>query len=86
MAFRPHRCRPYAAAVLSSGLLAGSTICVLSIPVGAQVFVVGEKTATADISTDFKPTRVELSQKPINASRTEPCLSAMGWCCSPMAT
>jgi hypothetical protein len=27
---------------------------------------VGEKTATADISSDFKPTRVELSSKPIN--------------------
>ena len=32
----------------------------------AQVFVVGEKTATADITTDFKPTRVELSSKPMN--------------------
>lgn len=32
----------------------------------AQVFVVGEKTATADIATDFKPTRVELSSKPLN--------------------
>jgi hypothetical protein len=32
----------------------------------AQVFVVGEKTATADISTDFKPTRIELPSKPIN--------------------
>jgi hypothetical protein len=31
-----------------------------------QVFVVGEKTATADISTDFKPTRVQLSTTPIN--------------------
>jgi hypothetical protein len=28
---------------------------------GAQVFVVGEKTATADINTDFKPTHVPLS-------------------------
>jgi hypothetical protein len=28
----------------------------------AQVFVVGEKTATADIATDFKPTRVPLTQ------------------------
>ena len=32
----------------------------------AQVFVVGEKTATADITTDFHPTRVELPSKPIN--------------------
>jgi hypothetical protein len=32
----------------------------------AQVFVVGEKTATADISTEFHPTKVELPEKPIN--------------------
>jgi len=31
-----------------------------------QVFVVGEKTATADIATDFRPTRVELPSKPLN--------------------
>src|SRR5579883_1897992 len=29
-------------------------------PVYAQVFVVGEKTAMADVSNDFHPTRVEL--------------------------
>ncbi|NYF80413.1 hypothetical protein [Granulicella arctica] len=32
----------------------------LAATAGAQVFVVGEKTATADISTDFAPTRVSL--------------------------
>jgi len=32
---------------------------------GAQVFVVGEKSAMADVSTDFKPTRVELPNTPI---------------------
>ena len=32
----------------------------------SQVFVVGEKTATADIATDFHATRVELSSKPLN--------------------
>jgi hypothetical protein len=32
----------------------------------AQVFVVGEKTAMADVSTDFHPTRVELPSTPIN--------------------
>lgn len=37
-----------------------------SVCAGAQVFVVGEKTATADITTDFHPTRVELSSKPMN--------------------
>jgi hypothetical protein len=31
----------------------------------AQVFVVGEKTAMADVSTDFHPTRVELPATPI---------------------
>ena len=31
----------------------------------AQVFVVGEQTATADVSTDFHPTRVELPSAPI---------------------
>ncbi len=31
-----------------------------AVPFHAQVFVVGEKTATADIATDFKPTHVEL--------------------------
>ena len=32
----------------------------------AQIFVVGEKTATADVSTEFHPTKVELSDKPLN--------------------
>jgi len=32
----------------------------------AQVFVVGEKSAMADVSTDYHPTRVELSQTPID--------------------
>jgi hypothetical protein len=32
-------------------------------PCVAQVFVVGEKTATADIPTDFKPTRLRLSDE-----------------------
>ncbi len=31
-----------------------------ALPAGAQVFTVGEKTATADIDTSFRPTRVEL--------------------------
>ncbi|MDP9039766.1 MAG: hypothetical protein M3O02_10920 [Acidobacteriota bacterium] len=32
----------------------------------AQVFVVGEKTATADVDADFHPTRVELPTKPLD--------------------
>jgi len=31
----------------------------------AQVFVVGEKTAMADVSTEFHPTKVELPSTPI---------------------
>jgi hypothetical protein len=37
-----------------------------SLLVHAQVFVVGEKSAMADVSTDFHPTRVELPSTPIN--------------------
>lgn len=36
-----------------------------SCAVRAQVFVVGEKTATADVSIDFRPTRVQLPTTPI---------------------
>jgi len=32
----------------------------------AQVFVVGEKSAMADVSTDFRPTRVELPSTPLS--------------------
>lgn len=34
--------------------------------VSAQVFVVGEKTATSDVVTDFRATRVELPSKPMD--------------------
>ncbi len=34
-------------------------------PISAQVFVVGERSATADIATDFKPTRVDLPTGPL---------------------
>ncbi len=34
-------------------------------PMSAQVFTVGEKTATASLKTDFTPTRVELPDKPM---------------------
>jgi hypothetical protein len=36
-----------------------------ALPACAQVFVVGEKTAMADVSVDFHPTRVELAATPI---------------------
>ena len=40
--------------------LAITFLAILPSTVRAQVFTVGEKSATADIKTDFKPTRVEL--------------------------
>ena len=52
----PHTLRDQVtgAALLLSGF------CVLTLPLPAQVFTVGEKTATANLKTDFTPTRVEL--------------------------
>src|ERR1700678_4077009 len=47
---------PYRAALLVS-LIAASFA-----GIHAQVFVVGEKTATADIATDFSPTKVPLPE------------------------
>ncbi len=44
------------------GLLALSFATVLH----GQVFVVGEKTATADINTDFSPTHVPLADTPMS--------------------
>ena len=44
-------------------VLAGLAVAIAICPAmtaAAQVFTVGEKTATADINTDFRPTRVEL--------------------------
>jgi hypothetical protein len=60
MAFRTKSSLLLASATFASGV-ASFVVCA-----NAQVFVVGEKTATADIATDFKPTRIELSSKPIN--------------------
>jgi len=63
MVHRPIRHSPVQATIgtlflAASAFLAGSAAT-------AQVFVVGEKTATADVSTDFHPTRVELPKGPI---------------------
>jgi hypothetical protein len=46
-------------------MLAGALVCALPVNARAQVFVVGEKTAMADVSTEFHPTRVELPSTPI---------------------
>jgi hypothetical protein len=61
MAFR----RNQPGLLVQTVLCAGAALCGLQ-SIHAQVFVVGEKTATADISTAFKPTRVPLTSKPIN--------------------
>ena len=58
MAFRPAISSTLAALGLAALLSAGSSAF-------SQVFVVGEKSATADVSTDFHPTRVELPKEPI---------------------
>ncbi len=43
-----------------------ATVLSMGIPLaGAQVFVVGEKSATADVSTDFQPTDVQLPSTPL---------------------
>jgi hypothetical protein len=47
------------------GILAGALVSSLSTEGRAQVFVVGEKSAMADVSTDFHATRVELPSAPI---------------------
>src|ERR1039458_3700847 len=47
-------------ALLAAGLAGAGSLA------RAQVFVVGEKSAMADVSTDFHPTRVELSTNPID--------------------
>ena len=64
MAFRSHRWSPHATA-LPACLLAGALAFGLPGAARAQVFVVGEKTAMADVSTEFHPTRIELPTAPI---------------------
>ncbi len=64
MAFHVHRWR-LRAAELTAWFLAGAVACVLHGAARAQVFVVGEKSAMASVSTDFHPTRIELPSAPI---------------------
>ncbi len=56
-------------AIKCSGLLPATFFFALAgflvAPASAQVFTVGEKTATAGIKTDFTPTHVELPDKPM---------------------
>jgi hypothetical protein len=64
MAFRSHRWSPHAT-ILPACLLAGGLAFGLPGAARAQVFVVGEKTAMAGVSTEFHPTRIELPSAPI---------------------
>jgi hypothetical protein len=50
---------------LTGSLLAVALVASSSYAAHAQVFVVGEKTATSSIRTDFKPTNVEIPDKPM---------------------
>jgi len=52
--------------VLAAALSVVAAALSMSPVLRAQVFVVGEKTAMADVSTEFHPTKVELASKPIN--------------------
>jgi len=60
MAFRPAKHSVLALSLTSAVALSAASAA------RAQVFVVGEKTAMADVSTDFHPTRVELPSAPIS--------------------
>jgi hypothetical protein len=64
MAFGSHRGSRLAAR-LPACIFAGALACVLPGAAHAQVFVVGEKTAMADVSTEFHRTRIELPATPI---------------------
>lgn len=68
MAFRP--AKSLQSPLLSAGLAFSQGALLAAGLAGwdarAQVFVVGEKSAMADVSTDFHPTRVELSTSPIS--------------------
>ena len=50
--------------------IAGALLCGVALwsgpAVSAQVFTVGMKTATADVTTEFHPTRVELPKEPLD--------------------
>ena len=50
---------------LSLPCLSLATLFVCGLPAVSQVFVVGEKTATSDLSSDFTPTNVQLPTAPL---------------------
>lgn len=65
MAFRLAATSTSLASGLSLTVFLAAGVALPGTPARAQVFVVGEKTATADISTSFHPTRVELPSTPL---------------------
>ena len=65
MAFRPAKTYCPLASSLSLAVLLAAGLAATALLAHAQVFVVGEKSAMADTSTDFHPTRVELPSTPL---------------------
>lgn len=66
MAFRRAKSLLSMGSALTLGALLAAGLAGAGPLARAQVFVVGEKSAMADVSTDFRPTRVELSTSPID--------------------
>jgi len=65
MGFRRAMDGAFSAIGLSGAVLLAAGLGAVGSTGAAQVFVVGEKTAMADVTNDFHPTRVELPSKPI---------------------
>jgi hypothetical protein len=61
----PRALRPLAANTTLAGTILCGALCMMP-RVSAQVFTVGMKTATADVVTEFHPTRVELPTEPLD--------------------
>ena len=59
------RARRSRMSALAGTLVSGLTLWVMP-TLSAQVFTVGMKTATADVTTEFHPTRVELPKEPLD--------------------
>jgi hypothetical protein len=66
MAFRPVVAHSSLAPAISFAALLAASSALTPVLAHSQVFVVGEKSAMADVSTDFHPTRVELPSTPIS--------------------
>jgi hypothetical protein len=65
MAFRPVATQFFLVSGISLAAMLAAPLGGANLLARAQVFVVGEKSAMADVSTDFSPTRVELPSTPI---------------------